>query len=208
MSDAATVDLFIEDRAHEEFLRPLIGRVAAEENVPVTVRVRSARGGHGRAIREFELYQTVLENEAAFTIAPDLVIVGIDGNCTTFAKKRAEILAAAHESTRHRLVAACPDPHVERWYLSDPASFQVVVGQRPNVGRKKCARDYYKDLLAKTVRQAGHPATLGGLEFAREIVEALDLYRAGRGDKSLKAFLDDLRAGLRRQRGTATGGRS
>ena len=44
-----------------------------------------------------------------------------------------------------------------------------------------------------------HPVTLGGVEFALELVEAMDLYRAGRNDPSLKAFLDDFRAILRRR---------
>ena len=52
--------------------------------------------------------------------------------------------------------------------------------------------------LATAVRQGGHPVTLGGIEFAREIVESLDCFRAGKNDKSLKSFLDDLRGDLRR----------
>lgn len=200
MSNPLVVDLFVEDRAHEEFLNPLLHRVAGEEEVSVRVRVRSGRGGHGRAIEELKLYQTLVEKGAIAPPTPDLVIVGIDGNCATFARKRTEIENATRVQFRDRLVVACPDPHVERWYLGDPESFQTVVGHRPSVGKRKCAHDHYKGLLAKAVRQAGHPATLGGIEFAREIVENLDWYRAGRNDASLKAFLDDLRARLRRLR--------
>jgi len=198
MSSPVTVDIFVEDRAHEAFLVPLLRRIAREEKVVVTPRVRSGRGGHGRAVEEFRLYQTLVEKGAASATHPDLLIVGIDGNCTTVAKKRAEIQRAAKAAFLDRLVVACPDPHVERWYLADPDSFQSVVGQRPTVGRKKCARDYYKDALAKAVRQAGHPPTLGGIEFARDIVGSMDWYRAGRNDRSFGAFLDDLRGGLRR----------
>lgn len=98
---------------------------------------------------------------------------------------------------------ACPDPHVERWYLADPESFKTVVGYRPTIAKKKCARDYYKEVLAKAVRKAGHPATLGGIEFAQELVDDMNLYRACKNERSLKAFVDDLRGGLRvlRQRG-------
>ena len=128
------------------------------------------------------------------------MIVGIDGNCTSFARKRTEILDAVKPVLSERVVVACPDPHVERWYLADPDTFRSVVGHRPAPGRKKCVRDHYKGLLARAIRQAGHPATLGGIEFARELVEAMDLYRAGRADRSLKAFVDELRAGLRGRR--------
>lgn len=167
MRSPVAVDVFVEDRAHEAFLVPLVLRIAREEEVPVSPRVRSARGGHARAIAELKLYQDLVTKGAAGTPFSD------------------------------RLVVASPDPHVERWYLADPESFKAVVGQRPAVGKKKCARDHYKRVLAKTVRQAGHPATLGGIEFAPDLVEGMDLHRAGRGNHSLKAFLDGLRGKLR-----------
>lgn len=197
MSEPVVVDLFVEDRAHEELLKPLLRRVADEETVAVEVRVRSGRGGHGRAIDEFRLYQTLIERGVAAGRPPDIVVVGIDGNCSTFVKKRREIKDAADATLSNRLVVACPDPHVERWYLADPDSFHAVVGSRPTVGRKKCVRDYYKGVLADAVREAGHPPTLGGIEFAAELANAMDLYRAGRKDHSLKAFVDDLRGNLR-----------
>ena len=197
MSSPVSVDVFVEDRAHEAFLVPLLLRIAKEEEVPVSARVRSARGGHSRAITELKLYQDLVTRGVAGTTYPDLLIVGIDGNCSTFAKARQAIEDAIHTSLSNRLVVASPDPHVERWYLADPESFNTVVGQRPIVGKKKCARDHYKRVLVKSVLQAGHPATLGGIEFGSELVDGMDLYRAGRGDHSLKAFLDDLRGKLR-----------
>lgn len=106
------------------------------------------------------------------------------------------LVAAAEPFVQDRLVAACPDPHVERWYLADPQSFERVVGKRPDIGTRKCVRDHYKRVLASAIVQGGHPATLGGVEFAPELVEAMDLYRAGRNDSSLKAFVDDFRAKL------------
>ena len=200
MSDPVVVDLFVEDRAHEAFLGPLLRRIAEEEGAKIQVRVRSARGGHGRAIEEFRLYQKLVEKSVTAAPMPGLVVVAIDGNCTTFAKKKREIANATSPSFSAKVIAACPDPHVERWYLGDPDSFHQVVGHRPTVGKKKCARDHYKGLLASAVRQGGHPATLGGIEFAREIVENMDWFRAGKNDASLKAFLDDLRAALRSRR--------
>jgi len=198
MSEPIVIDLFVEDRAHEDLLRPLLLRIADEEAVAVQVRVRSGLGGHGRAIAEFKNYQTVVVKGGDFAGQyPNLVIVGIDGNCVTVAKKREEIRNSTRDQFQIGLVAACPDPHVERWYLADPESFHHVVGYRPTVGRKKCARDHYKRVLADAVRQAGHPPTLGGIEFAAELVAGMDLYRASQNDRSLKAFLDDLRGKLR-----------
>lgn len=194
MNKHLIVDLFVEDRAHEEFLKPLIVRIAREENVSVEVRVRSARGGHGHAMHEYELYQTILEKGLMSNSNPDVIVVAIDGNCTTFSKKRDEIQSSTKELFRNRLVTACPDPHVERWYLADPESFNQVVGTFPRVGKRKCRRDYYKNLLVQAIRSAGHPISLGGVEFATELTEAMDLYRACQNQHCLKALIDELRA--------------
>ena len=193
MNDQVVVDLFVEDRAHEEFLKPLLARVAREEHVEVWSRVRSASGGHGRALREFKLYQHIMEKGAPSTVPADLVVVAIDGNCSTFEEVRKSIRNSAIPTLSDRLVVACPDPHIERWYLADPQSFEVIVGHRPSVAPKKCVRDRYKQVLATSIRSGGHPAPLGGIEFARELVAEMDLYRAGKADSSLGAFLDDLR---------------
>ena len=199
-SSRLTVDLFAEDRAHEEFLRPIIHRVADEEQTDVVIRVRSARGGHGRAIDEFKLYQSVLMTHGLSGASPDIVVVAVDGNCMTFAKKREQIQAATDASLSASVVAASPDPHVERWYVADPVSFAVVVGSQPVLGTAKCERDHYKGVLANAVRRGGHPPTLGGVEFAGELVAAMDLFRAGKNDRSFKAFIDDLRRELRKLR--------
>lgn len=206
MSRPVLVDIFVEDRAHEVFLVPMLQRIAREEKVVVIPRVRSGRGGHGRAVTELKLYQDLVLKGAAGTNNPDLLIAGIDANCSTFLKAKKTIVAAIHAPFSDQLVVACPDPHVERWYLADPESFKDVVGHRPTIAKRKCVRDYYKDALAKVVRKAGHPATLGGIEFAQELVERMDLYRAGRNDRSLKVFVDDLRSNLRTLQAGCRGG--
>jgi len=197
MSKPLAIDLFAEDRAHEELLKPLIERVAAERGRTVAVHVRSARGGHGEAIDEFRLYQRQV-GRLRRRGTPDLVVVAIDTNCGSFTETRNAITKATRPGVRDRCVPACPDPHVERWYLADLKGFHRAVGATPSVPKGKCERDLYKRILAQAVVAAEHPATLGGIEFAHEIVEAMDLFRAGKSESSLKHFIDDLRAGLRR----------
>lgn len=196
MSDRATVDLFVEDRAHEEFLLPLVKRIATEEAIAVRCRVRSAIGGHPRAMWEFESYQRLWER-GVFTGIPDVLVVAIDTNCSTFAETRAGIEKATHDQLRALLVTACPNPHIERWLMADLRSFHRVVGHQPDLGATKCERGYYKDQLKDAVRRGGHPQTLGGIEFASALVEEMSLYRAGRADRSLRVFVDDLRARFR-----------
>ena len=198
MDDPTVVDLFVEDRGHEALLRPLIARVAREVGTEIRDRVRSARGGHGRAIDEFKLYQRL--ERSMHHVPASLLIVAIDGNCSTWTSKRSEIEQATETRRRGQLITACPDPHIERWFMADPDSFHKVVGWRPQVGRTKCERNHYKRLLAEAIGKGGHPPTLDGIEFASELAMEMDLYRAGRAAPSLKAFLDDIRAGLRRLR--------
>lgn len=189
MSDA-TVDLFAEDRAHEELLHALVRRLACEHAKNVVVRVRSARGGHPRAFGELRLFQKAVVR--GYTTSPAILVVCIDANCKPFAKANAEIRKAIVPALSHCAVVACPDPHVERWYLADPTSFEEVVGRWPHPGKRKCQRGLYKEILAKAVREGGNPPTLGGIEFAGEIVDRMDLFRAGKNEPSLKRFVAEL----------------
>ncbi len=126
MSRPVLVDLFAEDRAHEALLGPLVRRIAREEGIDVDVRIRSARGGHAQALQEFRDYQKFVEKGAIQGSGPGLLVVAIDGNCATFTRNRAEIERATQPGFQDRLIAACPDPHIERWFVADPDSFHTV----------------------------------------------------------------------------------
>lgn len=133
MTEVLHVDLFAEDRAHEEFIKALIKRLAAEAGRQVVLRVISARGGRPRVDDEFASYQkTVLSGGRKI---PDLVVVAKDTNCRASAEARENI--KIEERLKHRTVIACPDPHVERWYLCEPAAFQRAVGVAPRGSKKK-----------------------------------------------------------------------
>jgi hypothetical protein len=190
------VDMFAEDRAHEELLRALVTRIAHDEGVAVHVRVRNALGGHGRVLQEYRLYQRSLLAGVGSGL-PDICVVAIDANCRAYTAATKEIAAATLPELQSRAALACPDPHIERWYLADPVSFHRVIGITPRVEQAKCERNRYKHILARAVVSGGFPPTLGGIEFAVELVEAMDLYRAGRNEPSLRHFIGDLRAKLR-----------
>jgi len=191
MSEPAAIDLFVEDRAHEEFLRALVERVARDVQRRVVVTIRSARGGHGRAIAELELYQRAVASGSLGLRLPDLLVVGIDSNCSPWNRAVRGIRARVHQDFLDRTAVACPEPHIERWYLADPDSFAEVVGSRPRGGKRKCERARYKRLLAEAVEKGGHTSPLGGIEFAPDLVAAMDLHRAGKMERSLKLFLDE-----------------
>lgn len=191
MPDAVSVTLFVEDRAHEEFLKPLVERVAQEAGRTLRIRSYSARGGHPRALDELQTFQTLVERGGLSE--PDVLVVGIDANCSPWHQVRRRVLERLGPQLRPKAAVACPDPHIERWFMADPASFEQALGRRPRPGKRKCERDRYKRILAKTISEAGYPAALGGLEFAVDIVAAMDLYRAGKNEKSLKQFVDATR---------------
>jgi hypothetical protein len=197
MNSVLVVDLFAEDRAHEEFLRSMLTRLGREQEKRIALRIRSARGGHGRVLDELSLYQRAIAKPGTMT-RPDFLVIAIDANCKSFNVTRREIEEKIDSSFRGHAVLACPDPHIKRWYLADPDSFQRVVGASPRIGKRKCERDRYKAILSKAILDGGHPPTLGGIEFAQELVEAMDLYRAGRAERSLKHFLDEANAQIKR----------
>jgi hypothetical protein len=183
--------VFGEDYAHEVVLRTLLDRVAEENDVRLDVRIRSATGGHGRMLRE--LKEFVAELRRGRTPLPDVFIVARDANCLGYAERVKEITDAAvgYESLR---VCAVPNPHIERWLLLDSRAFKQVLGHGCQSPNQKCDRDRYKRLLDEAVRAAGIEPLLGGLEFAEDIVRAMDLDRAGKADSSFAHLLRDLRS--------------
>jgi hypothetical protein len=177
-----------------------VERLAREETRRATVRDWAVRGGHGAALTEFGHYQLLLERNAL--LIPDIAVVAIDSNCHPHARAVREIEAQIRPVLSGRAVTACPDPHVERWYLADVQSFLHVVGASPRLPRKKkCGKDLYKGVLAQAVRDGGYPPTLGGIEFAQEIVDAMDLDRAAKNDRALGRFISDFRAAIKAAQG-------
>jgi hypothetical protein len=187
-----TVRLFAEDRAHEAFVRALVKRLARETALDLRVHIGIAQGGHGRAITELELYQKTKSGDPA-----DVLAVVIDANCGGWNQSRTDIGEKVDASQAGAVVIGCPDPHVERWFLADPVSLSQALGLVVSREKRKCERGYYKRKLVNALRHAGQFVTLGGIEFAEEIVECMDLYRAGRNEPSRKHFVDDLRSAFR-----------
>ena len=194
MNKACVAELFVEDHAHELFIGALVRRCARELAIPsLEMRIISARGGHPKALEEFKTHQARLLTPQWPKPKPDMLVIAIDANCSGWANKRKSIEHVIAPTLKPITVIACPEPHIERWYMADPVSFRQVVGKEPKREARKCDRDRYKSLLANAIVEAGHPQMLGGIEFAQELVEAMDLYRAGKAERSLKATIEKLR---------------
>lgn len=186
--------LYGEDISHEKFVTALTERVAVEEGVEVDIRTGSVRGGHGKAITELRDYQRLLQETGG---APDVLVVCIDGNCRGFTTGVQEIDQAIDGAVIPSYVPFVPDPHIESWYLADPAGFKSSIGGGFSLPAQKCERGAYKNVLTQALRTAGEFVLLGGAEFADDIVSGMDLYRASKNCPSLGHAIDGLRAALK-----------
>lgn len=194
MPRSIRVNLIVEDIGHEYFVKALVQRIAKEAGHAADLGVLAGRGGRGRAIRELRVYQQALIRDGR---VGDLLIVVIDANCTGWNVAREEIEQTIRKDVFPRYVIGCPDPHVERWYLADPTALHGALEINVAPPRKKCERDVYKNALQDALLDAGYETPLGGAEYAADIVLAMDLYRAGKADSSLRTFIADVRSALR-----------
>jgi len=121
---------------------------------------------------------------------PDLIVAATDANCKGLNERVGEI---GHDDTPTPMVLAIPDPHIERWLLLDGAAFKTVFGIGCDAPDQKCDRGRYKQRLIEAIHAAGTTPLLGGIEYAEDIVMAMNIDRASRLDRSFKRFVEDLR---------------
>ena len=188
------INLFVEDEAHEVFLTALVQRFANDYNITISVKASSVRGGHGKVIAELRQYQQNLQHSREGL--PDLIVVGIDSNCTGFLEREREINQVVSDFT-DLVIHAVPEPHIERWLLLDSEAFKTVFGKGCPTPDQKCERDRYKRFLLEAIRNAGVIPLLGGIEHTTDLVNAMDLQRVARIDKSLERFLRALQRQFR-----------
>ena len=185
------ISMFVEDQAHYEFLKALIHRLAEEYGVAIKLDWQNARRGHGMVIRE--LHQYLRDLYRGRSTWPDLVIVATDANCKRLNERIKEVTDVTNKVSA-RIVCAVPNPHIERWLLLDSAAFKEVFGRGCDAPDQKCERARYKRKLVDCILKADIVPNLGGIEYADEIVLAMDLNRAGQADASLARLLNELRA--------------
>ena len=184
------IAIFAEDHGHREFLEALLRRLAFEHNVKIELLPRSVRGGRAKVVSE--LKQALRDIERGSDSLPDLFIAATDSNCVGYVQRKAEVDAAA-QGFKTLVVAAIPDPHVERWLLLDSHAFKKVLGKGCSAPDQKCDKDRYKNLLRQACLDAGVESPLGGIEFAEDIVKSMDLKRMETADASLGKVIVEIR---------------
>lgn len=190
--------LFVEDFAQERFLKTLVERLASQARVPLALRVRSAQGGAGRVL--VHLKHFAASWEAGREDSPAGLIVAVDANCQGYTRRR-DLLDRQAGELKPWVIHAIPDPHVERWLLLDSEAFKQVVGRGCQAPDDKCEKHRYKRLLAEAIRASGVQPLLGGVEYAEELAESIDVQRACDHDVSFNRFVQELRSWFNRLKG-------
>jgi|HubBroStandDraft_3_1064219.scaffolds.fasta_scaffold19683_2 hypothetical protein len=201
MDERLRIDLFCEDSGHEQFTGTLLRRIARELEIRLDVQTRNSRGGHARALREFRAWQkAVVAQRGRGSAGPDLLVLIIDANCTGWSERRHGLEEAIDSTVFRAHAIGCPDPHVERWCFADPQAVQAVLGWPCPMDPGKCERGLYKQLLRETILKAGQPILTGEMEYAPDLVEAMDFFRAGKNQPSLRHFIEEVRSAIQRWR--------
>ncbi|SRR6266404_23471 len=195
-----TVAFFLEDIGQEAIIPPIFRRVAVEEGrgpEELECRVLHSRGGGS-----LSAYTKFLKDaRKSRHVSANLLVVGSDGNCKGFTTRRDQILQKAVGSPFTEVIAAVPDPHVERWYLLDIPALETAADVHialPPVPQK-CEKNFYKHLLRHAFDGTEVTPPLGGIEYGERIALEMNLYDAGKQDHGLGDFVEKSRAWLRRQ---------
>lgn len=181
-----SVVLFGEDVGHRAVVGALVKRVGADLGVLAEPDVRSATGGYGTAVAEYRNYLDRVAQSYEEPL-PDAIVVAVDANEAGLNARTGEIEDLAGEYA-FAVVAAVPDPYVERWLIE-------CLGVRTTKPRRKAQRGIFKRILIEELVKAGkQPIT--GFEDADDIVGRCDLDSVR--ERSLARFVTDLRAALSR----------
>jgi len=174
MADRIRIGYFLEDRGHETFLKALVNRLAVEKGLKTgewANDVRSASGG-----KSIEAYRGFLKDitRPRATNPFNILIVASDGNCKGYQEKRNQLLKFAEKvklSRTDTLVLAIPDPHIERWYMSDPQAFNRAFGSGvlPVLPAYKCEKSHYKKIMQDAIAPPMSGLCSAAMNTAREL---------------------------------------
>ena len=185
-----SIAIFAEDFGHEAFLSALLHRLASEHGEQIGLMPRSVRGGCGPVLTQ--LKQALHDIERGWDPLPDLFVAATDSNCEGYAQRKAA-LDNVTKGFKTLVVAAIPDPHIERWLLLDSHAFKSILGKGCMAPDLKCDKDRYKLLLRQACMDAGVRPAFGGIEFAEDIVKVMDLRKMETADASLGKLITKLR---------------
>jgi hypothetical protein len=154
---------------------------------------------HSRGGQSIAALKSYLQDAKKRGMSPvDCAVIGSDANCRGFLQKR-ELLQAEARGLSLTLITVIPDPHVERWFLLDPAALSAAVGKPlvPHVPPYKCGKNEYKIRLKEAFQGSGIAPLSGGIEYGPEIAAHMDIYTVSKLDAGLKDFADQTKLWLK-----------
>lgn len=201
MAGKIRIAYFLEDIAHEQFIRALVMRIACESGLDRENLEESVLNSSGGSVVLQELRRFLMDIQSANTNPYQIMIVAKDSNCAKYIKARDDIMTVIRKANYHSsVVLAIPNPYIERWYVIDPEAFKSATGARmvSRMPRKHRQRESYKKILRDALITAGIRPILGGAEYGGEIAKQIDLYKAGKSDRSFGRFATDLKREVRK----------
>ncbi len=182
---------FMEDKAHESFIIPLVDRIAIEESVCIVNDVRSARGGY-KFISELHRF---LNDVIKFGFTGDVILVAVDSDRYSYQQRKSQIvkLFKNKEHLLGKLVLCIPDPHIERWYIEDFQALKTVLGIPVPIDKPpyKNDKNYYKQLVNRIFDSLD--VYFSGYEYGEEIAGEIDQYILEKANANFGKFITDLR---------------
>ena len=162
-------------------------RFAEKYNVEYDIFIRTVIGGTGAVKSELTKYARELALlKGQFY---DVIIIVKDANCQRWQDIKRWITSKFKQINT---IFAIPEPHIEKWYLIDPSAIKKIIGHGYTTPSGKCDRDYYKQELFKAIRQAGIIPPLGGIEYANDIVDYINIDKMDWGDRSFLSFMSEM----------------
>lgn len=195
--DKIRIAYFLEDIAHEKFLRALVARVGQQTGLSyddLVEEVRNATGGRPRVLDELKMFLADVQSTA--TNPYQILIVATDSNGAKYTEVRNNITTIIQRANYHSpVVLAVPNPYIERWYVMDSEAFKSATGATvvSRLPRKHRPRDSYKKILRDALLTAGIRPILGGAEYGEEVAKEIDLYKAEKADRAFGYFVRDLK---------------
>ena len=201
MEDSIRIGYFLEDIAHEKFIKEITIKILENEynSKKVIHDVRAARGG-SKSHKKFKDFIKDTRKQIALDV--DILIVAKDGNCKGFREVKRELSSCikGDHPLKEKIIFAIPDPHIEKWYLLDQRAFKKALETEtaPDLPPYKCEKNYYKGIMKRFLKEQDINSLSGGAEYGQLIVQNLEnLTYFERCDESFRSFVSDLKAVVR-----------
>lgn len=185
---------FLEDRFHENFIRPLVTRVSAETTLPkkfCSHKIEYARGGG--SVEAFVRFVGDYKNGKKPPYSVAVIAIDADKNGSQIRSKAIRRIVTS-KNYEWPVVVAIPEPCIERWLLFEYHVWSEIVGSSlGNPPRRNQDCNYYKRTVELILDKLPTPAYFDAWQFGPDIVRELDIENIKMNNRDFRIFVNDLR---------------